>query len=140
MCFVQELKYLLKILKKPADVFYDIKYGLKVRQRTAWVVFLLFIIINIIGDYFIRGYLFRTVDATDVNFAFELLRWGLIILLCVIGNFLISTLQSGEGFFRDIFILRFLNLHIDICSIFYVRILHFANFGVLFLFCLKCCI
>ncbi|MBO4667046.1 MAG: YIP1 family protein [Bacilli bacterium] len=102
--FVQELKYLLKILKKPADVFYDIKYGLKVRQRTAWVVFLVFIIINIIGDYFVRGYLFRTVDTSNVNFAFELLRWGLIILLCVIGNFLISTLQSGEGFFRDIFI------------------------------------
>ncbi len=101
---IQELKYLLKILKKPADVFYDIKYGLKVRQRTAWLVFLFFIIINIVGDYFIRGYLFRTVEVTNVNFAFELLRWGLIILLCVIGNFLISTLQSGEGFFRDIFI------------------------------------
>ena len=102
--FIQELKYLLKILKKPADVFYDIKYGLKIRMRTAWVVFLVFIVINILGDYFIRGYLFRTVATTDVNFAFELLRWGLVILLCVIGNFLISTLQSGEGFFRDIFI------------------------------------
>ena len=102
--FIQELKYLLKILKKPADVFYDVKYGLKIRMRTAWVVFLVFIVINILGDYFIRGYLFRTVATTDVNFAFELLRWGLVILLCVIGNFLISTLQSGEGFFRDIFI------------------------------------
>ena len=102
--FVQELKYLFKILKKPADVFYDIKYGLKIRQRTAWIVFLIFILINILGDYFVRGYLFRTTEATNVNFAFELLRWGLIILLCVIGNFLISTLQSGEGFFRDIFI------------------------------------
>ena len=101
---IQELKYLVKILKKPADVFYDIKYGLKVRMRTAWVVFFVFIIINILGDYFIRGYLFRTVSTTDVNFAFELLRWGLVILLCIIGNFLISTLQSGEGFFRDIFI------------------------------------
>ena len=101
---VQELKYLFKILKKPADVFYDIKYGLKIRMRTAWLVFAVFILINILGDYFVRGYLFRTVSTTDVNFAFELLRWGLIILLCVIGNFLISTLQSGEGFFRDIFI------------------------------------
>lgn len=100
---VQELKYLFKILKKPNDVFYDIKYGLKIRQRTAWLVFLFFIIINIIGDTFIRGYLFRNTTG-DLNFAYELLRWGLLVLIFIIGNFLISTLQSGEGFFRDIFI------------------------------------
>ena len=101
--FVDEIKYLGRILKKPNDVFYDIKYGLKIRMRTAWIVFFAFIVINIIGDTFVRGYLFRNTTG-DVNFAFELLRWGLLILLLVIGNFLISTLQSGEGFFRDIFI------------------------------------
>ena len=102
--FVDEIKYLFRILKKPNDVFYDIKYGLKIRQRTAWIIFLVFILINIFGDYFIRGYIFRGTNTNDINFAFELLRWGLVILLLVIGNYLISTLQSGEGFFRDIFI------------------------------------
>ena len=101
---VSELKYLFKIMKKPKDVFYDIKFGLKIRTRTAWGLFLVFILINIFGDYFIRGYLFRTTNVSDMNFAFELLRWGLIIILFVIGNYLISSLQSGEGFFRDIFI------------------------------------
>ena len=100
----EELKYLFRILRKPNDVFYDIKYGLKIRQRTAWGIFLVFILINIFGDYFIRGYIFRGANASDINFAFELLRWGLVIFLLVIGNYLISTLQSGEGFFRDIFI------------------------------------
>ena len=101
---INELKYLLKIFKKPKDVFYDIKFGLKIRTRTAWGLFIVFILINIFGDYFIRGYLFRSTNVKDMNFAFELLRWGLIILLFVIGNYLVSTLQSGEGFFRDIFI------------------------------------
>ena len=101
---VGELKYLLKIFKKPKDVFYDIKFGLKIRTRTAWGLFIVFILINIFGDYFIRGYLFRSTNVKDMNFAFELLRWGLIILLFVVGNYLVSTLQSGEGFFRDIFI------------------------------------
>ena len=101
---VGELKYLLKIFKKPKDVFYDIKFGLKIRTRTAWGLFIIFILINIFGDYFIRGYLFRSTNVKDMNFAFELLRWGLIILLFVVGNYLVSTLQSGEGFFRDIFI------------------------------------
>ena len=101
---INEIKYLFKIFKKPKDVFYDIKFGLKIRTRTAWGLFVVFILINIFGDYFIRGYLFRSNNAKDMNFAFELLRWGLIIILFVIGNYLISTLQSGEGFFRDIFI------------------------------------
>lgn len=99
-----ELKYLLKIFKDPKDVFYDIKYGVKIRYRTAWGLFLVFILINIFGDYFIRGYLFRSSNASDMNFAFELLKWGLIILIIAVGNYLISTLQNGEGFFRDIFI------------------------------------
>ena len=101
---LNELKYLLKIFKKPKDVFYDIKFGLKIRTRTAWGLFVVFILINIFGDYFIRGYLFRSANVKDMNFAFELLRWGLVILLFVVGNYLVSTLQSGEGFFRDIFI------------------------------------
>ena len=101
---IGELKYLLKIFRKPKDVFYDIKFGLKIRTRTAWGLFLVFILINILGDYFVRGYLFRSANIKDMNFAFELLRWGLVILLFVVGNYLISSLQSGEGFFRDIFI------------------------------------
>ena len=101
---INELKYLLKIFRKPKDVFYDIKFGLKIRTRTAWLLFIVFILINIFGDYFIRGYLFRSTNVKDMNFAFELLRWGLVIILFVIGNYLVSTLQSGEGFFRDIFI------------------------------------
>ena len=101
---IGELKYLLKIFRKPKDVFYDIKFGLKIRTRTAWGLFIVFILINIFGDYFIRGYLFRSANVKDMNFAFELLRWGLVILLFVVGNYLVSTLQSGEGFFRDILI------------------------------------
>lgn len=101
---IQELSYLVKILRKPNDVFYDVKYLLKVRIKTALIIFVIFILINIFGDYFIRGYLYRSNNIQDINFAFVLLRWGLIIVLFVIGNYLISTLQSGEGFFRDIFI------------------------------------
>ncbi len=100
----KELRYLLRMFKDPKDVFYDIKYGVKIRYRTAWILFLVFILINIFCDYFIKGYLFRSVNASDMNFAYELLKWGLIIMIFAVGNYLISTLQNGEGFFRDIFI------------------------------------
>lgn len=101
--YYKELSYLPKMLKKPSYVFYDIKFLLKIRFSTALIVFVFFVAYNIICDNFITGYLFKS-SIGDVNLSFELLKWGLIIILVVIANFLISSLQKGEGFFRDIFI------------------------------------
>lgn len=101
---IHEIKYLIKILRHPKDTFYDIKFHLKIRVRTALLVLVLFALINIFGDYFIRSYLFINVNPSKINFVIELLRFGLIIVIFVIGNYLISTLQGGEGFFRDILI------------------------------------
>ena len=99
-----ELKYLVHILKHPYDTFYDIKFGQKIRFKTALGIFVFFIVMNIFCDYFLTGYLFRPGNVNNFNLGFELLKWGLIIVLFVISNYLISSLQNGEGFFRDIFI------------------------------------
>ena len=99
-----ELKYLFHILKHPYDTFYDIKFGQKIRFKTALGIFVFFIVMNIFCDYFLTGYLFRPGSVSSFNLGFELLKWGLIILLFVISNYLISSLQNGEGFFRDVFI------------------------------------
>lgn len=99
-----ELKYLGHILKHPYDTFYDIKFGQKIRFKTALGIFVFFIAMNIFCDYFLTAYLFRPGSVDNFNLGFELLKWGLIIVLFVISNFLISSLQNGEGFFRDVFI------------------------------------
>ena len=91
-------------MRHPFDTFYEIKFKTRIRFSTAFGLFIFFVLMNIVCDYFITGYLFRTVSTTNFNFAFELLKWGLIIVIFVIANYLISTLQNGEGFFRDIFI------------------------------------
>ena len=102
---MEELRYLGHIMRHPFDTFYEIKFKTRIRFRTALGLFVFFVFMNIICDYFITGYLFRTVSTTgNLNFAFELLKWGLIIIIFAIGNYLVSTLQNGEGFFRDIFI------------------------------------
>ena len=101
---MSELKYLVHILKHPYDTFYDIKFGQKIRFRTALGIFVFFIAMNIFCDYFLTGYLFRPGNVNSFNLGLELLKWGLIIVVFVIANYLISSLQNGEGFFRDIFI------------------------------------
>ena len=102
--YYKEFAYLPKMLKKPNDVLYDVKFLQKIRFSTAAIFFALFIFINILCDTALTGYIFRTQLDSQVNLGFELLKWGVIILLIIIGNFLVSSLQKGEGFFRDTFI------------------------------------
>ena len=99
-----ELSYFKRMLKKPFDVLYDIKYQHKIRFKNAFALFITFIAIVILSDYVISGYLFRKGVVGNVNIGFEILKWFLIIFLFTVANHLISSLQNGEGFFRDIFI------------------------------------
>lgn len=102
--YYKEFKYLPRMLTKPGDTLYDIKFLQKIRFSTGLIFFALFVIINILCDTTVTGYIFRTQLDSQVNIVFELLKWTLIVILIVIGNFLVSSLQKGEGFFRDIFI------------------------------------
>lgn len=102
--YYKEFAYLPRMLTKPNDTLYDIKFLQKIRFSTGLIFFALFVVINILCDTVVTAYIFRTQLDSQVNIVFELLKWGLIIILIVIGNFLVSSLQKGEGFFRDIFI------------------------------------
>ena len=92
------------MLRKPNDVIYDIKFLQKIRMSTALIFFVLFVFLNILCDTVITAYIFRTQLDSQVNLGFEILKWGVIVILVVVGNFLVSSLQKGEGFFRDTFI------------------------------------
>lgn len=102
--YVKEFKYLPNMLRHPNDTIYDIKFLQKIRFSTGLILFVLFVFINILCDTAVTGYIFRTKLDSDVNIMFEILKWGLVVLLIIIGNYLVSSLQKGEGFFRDIFI------------------------------------
>jgi len=98
-----ELKMMLRLNTHPFDTIYDIKYKQKLRIRFAIGLYVVFVFMNIISNYYIKGFLFRT-NANDLVFTYELLKWSIPILLFGVANYLISTLQNGEAFFRDIFI------------------------------------
>ena len=102
--YYKEFAYLPKMMRHPNDTLYDIKFLQKIRFSTGLIFFALFVFINIFSDTVVTSYLFRAQLDSQVNIGFELLKWGLLVLLIVIGNFLVSSLQKGEGFFRDIFI------------------------------------
>lgn len=100
---VSEIKIMFHMLKHPIDAIYDMKFKQKIRVRTAIVMYVIFVLLNILSDYYIKGYLFRS-NIDDIVFFYEILKWSVPLLLFGIGNYLVSTLQNGEAFYRDIFI------------------------------------
>lgn len=104
-----ELKYIPQILKDPADVVYEIKYRQSFRWGTALGLFIVFVFLNIISDYFVRGSLFKPAEI-DVNLSFEILKYGLLFVILTVANQLMSSLQNGEGFYRDVFMVSILSM------------------------------
>ncbi len=98
-----EIKLMLHMLKHPVDAIYDIKYKQKIRVKTAAFMYVIFVLLNILSDYYVKGYLFRN-NIDDMVFFYEILKWSVPLLLFGLGNYLVSTLQNGEAFYRDIFI------------------------------------
>ncbi|QMS85064.1 hypothetical protein [Candidatus Xianfuyuplasma coldseepsis] len=98
-----ELRLQLSVLKHPIEAVYHIKYKQRYRLRTAVGMYVIFILLNILSNYYIRGYLFKNTFA-DLVFSYELLKWSVPVLLFGVANYLVSTLQNGEAFYRDIFI------------------------------------
>ena len=53
--YYKEFSYLPKMLKKPNDVIYDIKFLQKIRFSTGLIFFALFVFVNIFCDTFLTA-------------------------------------------------------------------------------------
>ncbi|MFA6801189.1 MAG: YIP1 family protein, partial [Acholeplasmataceae bacterium] len=87
----------------PLDTFYDIKHRHRASYASATIIYVLLIIVSILAVY-LTSFVFARNDVTSFNF----LRYTAIIvsgiLLFVFSNYLISTLNNGEGWFKDVYI------------------------------------
>jgi len=98
-----EWTLLKRMITHPQDVIYEIKFRQSVRISTALILYGVFVVIMIAGNYFIQGYIFRG-NTSDIILTFEILKWLLPLLVLGIANHLMNALQSGEAFYRDLFI------------------------------------
>lgn len=97
----QELLYSLNVIKQPNEMFFGIKRMNKASYKSGfmiWILFLLVYLINIYGT----GFLFRNTQLNNVLFELTMIMG--IFVLYVIVNYLVSTLNDGEGRFKDVFI------------------------------------
>ncbi len=99
---VEECTYSFHIIKHPSDTFYGIKRKKMASVLSAVIVLIIFVIVYIVNLY-ATGFLFKTNQGRQGALMNIVSAVG-IILLFVVCNYFISTLNDGEGKLKDIFI------------------------------------
>lgn len=101
--FFTNLAMAKKIFKKPFDVFYEIKYLKLGSVKFATALYVLIFAALFITLYF-PGFVFSTTIVEDLGFLLIATIYIIGLGLFLVVNYLISTINDGEGSFKNIYI------------------------------------
>lgn len=95
--------YMVKMLKNPIDEFYDLKKKIHGSTTSATVLFVLAFVIYLV-DMFGRSFAFRFVDTKGTALLSTAVMFLVPAVLWVIGNYMISAINDGEGTLRSVYV------------------------------------
>lgn len=98
---VSEVVYSINVIKRPNDMFFGIKRYNSASYLSGFIVFFLFIVVYLINVY-ATGFLFRETNLNNIIIQLSMVIG--IFFLYVVVNYLVSTLNDGEGRFKDVLI------------------------------------
>ncbi len=97
-----DLLFLKNFIRRPIDSFYSMKYENKTSYLSSFILLFFFFILFVLEKYY-SGFIFRVVEdgvfAIGSDFAFV---FG-AFLLVIVSNYLVCTINDGEGKFQHIF-------------------------------------
>jgi sugar lactone lactonase YvrE len=96
------LKYALYFFKHPIDGCYGVRWEGKSSYLSANILLALFILFNVIDKYY-TGFLFKTVREGRYNLISDIGTVLIAFLLLTACNYLICTINDGEGSFKQIY-------------------------------------
>lgn len=99
---VAEILYAKRFIKKPIDSYYELKRMNKVSVLSSTLLYVWFIVLQITNIYF-KGYLFTNVVPENVNLLKEILMTILPLVLWIIANYMVATINDGEGKLKDVY-------------------------------------
>jgi uncharacterized membrane protein (GlpM family) len=100
---ISDLLFIKKFIRHPIDSMYDIRRDKDGSPLSATIIYLIgFVIftVNFVG----RGFIFNYVDARNMSYSFIMSLFLLPIGLWVAANYMVSSINEGEGRFRDVYI------------------------------------
>ncbi|WP_158606928.1 YIP1 family protein [Paenibacillus ginsengarvi] len=92
-----------QVLAHPIDFFYDLQEPGKARYRDAAVLIALAMAVRILS-LSLSGFLFQRREAFEISFVTEAVSILILWLTWSIANWGISTIQEGEGKFKEILV------------------------------------
>ncbi len=98
---ISEVVYSVNVIKRPNDMFFGIKRYNSASYLSGFIVFFLFILVYLINVY-ATGFLFREANLNNIMIQLSMVIG--IFFLYVVVNYLVSTLNDGEGRFKDVLI------------------------------------
>lgn len=102
--FGHDLGYIGYMLKHPIDGYYYLKRGDAGSLLSAGILY--FVIFAVyIADSMLRGFVFGFSSVDEVPLAFMTAVFFVLCILFVVGNYLVASINSGEGSFRNIFVM-----------------------------------
>lgn len=99
-----DLKYVLTMMRHPIDGYYYLKRGEHGSVLSATVLYMLIFVI-FVADTLFRGFTFNHSDANDTAVYSVLATIVIPLGLFVIGNTLISSICSGEGSLKNVYVM-----------------------------------
>lgn len=99
----RQWSYMVKMLKNPFDELYDLKKKIHGSVTSATVIFVLAFVIYLV-DMFGRSFSFRMVDTQGTALLSMAVMFLVPALLWVIGNYMISAINDGEGTLRSVYV------------------------------------
>jgi hypothetical protein len=100
---LSDLLFLKMFLKHPIDSMYDIRKDISGSVLSATILYLLAFVIftlNFIG----KGFIFNYVDTKNVSYFYIMSLFLLPCALWVVANYMVSSINEGEGRLRDVYI------------------------------------
>ncbi|MBS4218638.1 SBBP repeat-containing protein [Bacillus sp. FJAT-49711] len=98
-----ELLFLFRFFKHPIDSFYELQRMGKASVLSATILYL-FLFVAYIIQRFQTGFIFSSYRSDETNIMYEFAIIFVPLLAFIIVNYLVSTINDGEGRFKDIYI------------------------------------
>lgn len=98
---VEDVLFVFTFLRHPIDAFYDLKKGRKGSMAGALTIFVIFFTIFIwymLG----KGFIYQWIAIEDVDMQSVIIGFFSIIFLSVLCNYLVSSINDGEGSFTQL--------------------------------------
>lgn len=99
---ISDLAFIINFFKHPIDSFYDLKIGKRGSYLSTTLLYFMFFGIYI-HSYIGRSFLFRIAPIEDIDFNAVVLGYFGVTLLFVYTNYLVSSIQDGDGTLGDIY-------------------------------------